>query len=140
MLFIFWNLAVTNISSGKLRQCCQQHNKGLHPSTFQKQFRKLFRPVSIFILDCFSWERKKKKSIKHEQTIIKSHTNLFSIWEWTFCHLSANWSTFSLCQSKSRSRSLCILNIWSLIIFAFCSSSSKAWNVCLFSSTSDLHC
>lgn len=67
ILFIFWSLTVTEISSGKVRQCCQQHNKGLHPSTSQKKFRKLFRTVLKFISCCFS----------SKTTTTKEKTNLY---------------------------------------------------------------
>lgn len=64
ILFIFWSLTATDISSGKVRQGCQQHNKDFHLSTFQKRFRKLLRPVLTFISDCFSSEMNFKKQSK----------------------------------------------------------------------------
>ncbi len=68
------------------------------------------------------------------------NTNLLSIWEWMFCHRSLSWSAFSLCQSRSKSRSLCALNMRSLMTRAFCSSSSMSWNTSCCSSISVRHC
>lgn len=76
----------------------------------------------------------------NDQPEERRETNLLSICEWMFCQRSLSWSALSLCQSRSKSRSLCALNMRSLMTRAFCSSSSMSWNTSCFSSISARHC